>query len=306
MVRADGKEVAALRVKPTLPGRGPSAVVRDVVGMAKESTNEVIRQGGKAPLGIGIGCPGPLDRNSGTVIVTPNLGWRHYPVREEVAGALRLPASLDNDANCATYGEWWRGAARGADPVVGVTLGTGVGGGLILGGNLLRGVSGAAGAIGHTIVDMDGRRCGCGSRGCLEAYASGPAIVAQARERLQNRCGGSLLAELDEFTAEQVFDAAAKGDRLAEEVVRNTARALGAGMAGLVNLLNPEVIVVLGGVAGSGNLLIDPVRAEVVRRSFKVAHGSCRIALGELGMAAGVVGAAGIFLADRNEHADKP
>jgi glucokinase len=252
-------------------------------------------------LGVGIGSPGPLDRTTGIVLMTPNLGWRDFPLRDRVSDRLRLPASLDNDANCATLGEWWRGAAKGAAEVVGITIGTGIGGGLILGGKLYHGASDVAGELGHTTIDSTGRRCKCGNYGCLEAYASGPAIADRAREMLQDY-SGSVLLEMTggdpmQITAQTVYDAATRGDMIAREVVRDTARFLGTGIANLLNILNPEVVVVMGGVTHAGNALMEPLRAEVRRRAFPPAVARCRIVLGELTGTAGVVGAVATFKA---------
>src|SRR2546426_5931621 len=137
---------------------------------------------GKEIAGVGIGSPGPLNTKTGIVLLTPNLGWTNFPLRDRLGQALGLPATLDNDANCAIFGEWWRGAARGANHVVGLTIGTGIGGGIVLHGEIYHGASDIAGEIGHMTIDSNGRRCKCGNYGCLEAYASGPPIAARAVE----------------------------------------------------------------------------------------------------------------------------
>jgi len=198
----DGGEPAALRSGSTEPERGPDAAMDDVATMAKAVIEETLdRHGGARDeiVGVGIGCPGPLDLARGVVLSAPNLGWTNYPIRDRVAERLGLPATLDNDANCATYGEWWQGAGRGINVLVGVTLGTGIGGGLILDGRLLRGASGSAGELGHTTIDFTGRRCRCGNYGCLEAYVSGPNIAARARESVRgmSHMGLELFADED-------------------------------------------------------------------------------------------------------------
>ncbi len=247
---------------------------------------------------MGIGSPGPLNRETGVVIFTPNLGWRDFPLRDRVQYAVRLPATLDNDANCATLGEWWLGAARGARHVVGLTLGTGIGGGLILDGRLYHGISDVAGELGHMTIDSNGRRCGCGNYGCLEAYASGTAIAMRAREALAGGEPSSLPqlvgGDLSKITAAQVYGAAKDGDALAVEVVRETARFLGIGVANLLNAFNPEVVVLAGGVTHAGDALFEPMRAEVRRRAFKPAVDACRIVPGVLPNA-GVIGAIATF-----------
>src|SRR5688500_149486 len=177
-----------MRSRPTEGKRGADAVVADIAAMTKEVVREALEANGgdrRRIVGVGIGCPGPLDLEAGLVLLTPNLGWKDYPIRDRISERLALPATLDNDANCATYGEWWQGAGRGVRHLAGVTLGTGIGGGLIFDGRLLRGASGTAGEFGHTTIDFTGRRCACGNYGCLEAYASGPNIAARAREGIE-------------------------------------------------------------------------------------------------------------------------
>jgi glucokinase len=251
-------------------------------------------------LGIGIGAPGPLDRERGLVIVAPNLGWKNFPLRDRVSQRLGLPATLDNDANCATVGEWWQGAARGGRNVIGITIGTGIGGGIIVDGKLFHGVSDVAGEVGHTTIDLNGRHCKCGNYGCLEAYASGPAIATRAREVLVREETASLLpslvnGRLEELTAETVYRAAMQGDALASEIVRDTARYLGVGIANLLNILNADVVVVAGGVTQAGDALFVPLQAEVRRRAFKPAVEATRIVPGMLPGTAGVVGAVATF-----------
>lgn len=299
-----GGAVGALRSTQTRPERGPDAAVEDIGRMAEEVREEVaaIDDGEGEFVGVGIGCPGPLDLERGTVISTPNLGWDGYPIRDRVAEAVDLPATLDNDANCATYGEWWQGAALGAASVVGVTLGTGIGGGLITNGELIRGASGCAGEIGHMTIERNGRRCGCGNLGCLEAYASGPNIAARAREGLKDGTE-SILPELVDgdlasITAATVYEAITRGDAYAREIMVETAEILGVGVANLVNIMNPEMIVIVGGVTRAGRHLFDPLGAEVERRAFPSAAAACRIVAGALPDTAGVIGAAGIFLID--------
>ena len=167
---------------------------------------------------MGIGSPGPLDRKAGVVINTPNLGWRNFPLRDLISNAVGLPATLDNDANCATYGEWWLGAGREVDTLVGLTLGTGIGGGIVLDGEIYHGVSDVAGEIGHMTIDSTGRKCKCGNYGCLEAYASGPGD--RAARGGGDRGGGRDAARsswwtgrLEEITAATVYEAVVRRRR---------------------------------------------------------------------------------------------
>jgi glucokinase len=272
-------------------------MIEDVIAMTRAETGAERRDF----LGVGIGSPGPLDRARGVVIVTPNLGWRDFPLRDEVSKRVDLPATLDNDANCATLGEWWCGAAKGGRNVVGMTIGTGIGGGLILDNRLYHGASDAAGEIGHTSIDATGRRCKCGNYGCLEAYTSGPAVAERAREVLEGDEPSELSemvgGDLSRITAQTVFDASKRGDRVALEVVRDTAHFLGVGVANLINIFNPDTFVIAGGVTQAGDLLFDPLRAEVRRRAFKPSVEACRIVPGALPLSAGVVGAVATFRA---------
>ena len=296
-VAEDGSEVLGLVSEPTLPEQGAEGVLSRIMKLARAS---MAAARGKEIAGLGIGSPGPLDTTTGVVLLTPNLGWVNFPLRDRVAGALGMPATLDNDANCAIFGEWWRGAARGASHVVGLTIGTGIGGGIVLAGRVYRGKSDIAGEIGHMTNDLNGRRCKCGNYGCLEAYASGPAIAARAIEGIEAGADSSLPryvnGDLARITAQIVYEAAHDGDGYALEVVHDTAKFLGAGVANVVNIFNPEVVVICGGVTLAGDKLFLPLRSEVKRRAFKPAVEACRIVPGELTGTAGVYGAAAVFM----------
>src|SRR6478672_8415703 len=300
---ADGHQHFAMRSIPTSAESGAESVADRIVGLIEGVILDTIAQTDAARrdfIGVGIGAPGPLDREKGLVIVAPNLGWRNFPLRDRIGERLHLPATLDNDANCATVGEWWQGAAQGGTNVIGMTIGTGIGGGLIIDGTLFHGASDVAGEIGHTTIDLNGRHCKCGNYGCLEAYASGPAIAVRAREVLVREETASLLpsmvgGRLDEITAETVYDAAKAGDQVANEIVRDTARYLGVGIANMLNILNADVVVVAGGVTQAGDALFVPLRAEVRRRAFRPAVDATRIVAGELPGTAGVVGAVATF-----------
>jgi len=212
---------------------GPDGVVERIIAMIQQSIEHTRRETGDRDLevaGVGIGAPGPLDTAKGIVIVAPNLGWHDMPLRERIAGVTGFDARLDNDANCATLGEWWRGAAAGARFVVGFTIGTGIGGGIVLDGRVFHGASDVAGEFGHMTIDVTGRRCKCGNYGCLEAYASGTAIAARTIEELRADTPSSILSlvdgDLEQVTAQIVYQAARDGDALAHEIVRDTALAL--------------------------------------------------------------------------------
>ena len=300
---SDGRHSYATRSIPTTAELGAEGVADRIVGLIEGVILDTIAQtdGHRQDfIGVGIGAPGPLDRDKGLVIVAPNLGWRNFPLRDRIAERLDLPATLDNDANCATVGEWWQGAARGGTNVIGMTIGTGIGGGLILDGKLFHGASDVAGEIGHTTIDLNGRHCKCGNYGCLEAYASGPAIAVRAREVLVREETASLLpsiveGKLEAITAATVYTAASQGDAVASEIVRDTARYLGVGIANLLNIINADVVVVAGGVTAAGDALFVPLRAEVRRRAFRPAVDATRIVAGTLPGTAGVVGAVATF-----------
>ncbi|MGQ0562737.1 MAG: ROK family protein [Gemmatimonadota bacterium] len=295
-------DVLALKSEPTEPQRGAKYVVDKIVLLIEEARADVVSQLGGTRgdfAGIGIGAPGPLDRKTGTVIHAPNLGWRNFPLRDLVSNAINLPAFLDNDANCATYGEWWLGAGRNVDTLVGLTLGTGIGGGIVLHGEIFHGVSDAAGEIGHMTIEANGRKCACGNYGCLEAYASGPNIAARAREGIESGYESMLTdlaqGKLEDITAATVYEAVVLGDPYANEVMRETAKFLGAGVANIINIFNPEMVVIAGGVTQAGDHLFMPLRAEARRRAFKVAMDACAITPATLPGTAGVIGAAGVF-----------
>jgi glucokinase len=306
VVPFNGGTILGMRSMPTEPQRGAKAVVDRMVKMIRDAMKDAKREGSledDAFIGIGLGSPGPLDRRTGTVLETPNLGWRNFPLRDLIANSIGLEAVLDNDANAATLGEWWMGAAKGVDTVVGVTLGTGIGGGIVIGGRLFHGASDVAGEIGHMTIDSTGRRCNCGNYGCLEAYASGPAIAARAIEGLEAGAASLLPemvnGELHATTAETVYEAIVAGDLYAKEVMRETAKFLGTGLANIINVLNPEMVVISGGVTEAGEHLFEPLRAEVRRRAFAEAANACRIVSSELGGMAGVIGAAATYRVER-------
>ena len=302
VIAMDGGEPLARHTLPTEASLGSESVVRKVASMVDKAIAETVSAHGgtRADVaGVGIGSPGPLDREGGVVINTPNLGWTNLPLRDLISEAVDLPATLDNDANCATYGEWWMGAGQGVNNLVGVTLGTGIGGGIVLNGEIVHGVSDAAGEIGHMTIEFTGRKCTCGNYGCLEAYCSGPNIAARAREGLEAGYESVLTqlvdGQLEDITAATVYEAAVLDDAYANEVMAETAKILGAGVANIINVLNPEAVVITGGVTRAGEHLFTPLRSEVRRRAFRSAYDACRILPAALPETAGMIGAAAVF-----------
>jgi len=248
-------------------------------------------------LGIGMGAPGPVNYEKGILLNVVNLGWpNNYPLKNSLETATSLPAAIENDANCAALGEMWMGAGNGAKDLVCVTLGTGVGGGVIAGGKVVQGINGAAGEIGHiTAIPFDGAQCNCGKTGCLETVASATGIVRLARMELAKGIQSELTAKMDEnntITAKDVFDAARNNDRLAQTVLNEVSFHLGFALASIANTLNPEKIVLGGGVSKAGDILLNPVISNFEKFAFSAVRDSTKLALATLGNDAGVLGAA--------------
>ena len=222
--------------------------------------------------GIGIGIPGIIDMDSGMLRESPNLpGWENYPVRDEIERRLGTKVILENDANSAALGEKWLGAARDHDDVLMLTLGTGVGGGIVLGGRVWHGMRGMAGEPGHITIDPDGPPCPCGNRGCLEQFASATAVLRMAREAIAKGASPALMCPSQEnagLSAESVYQMAVQGDPAAQEIFRRVGWALGIALAGLINLLNLPIYVIGGGVASSWDAFLRPLLEEVRKRSF--------------------------------------
>ena len=243
-------------------------------------------------IGFGAAVPATVDSSDGVILSSPNLpeldGLRFA---EFFAGRLSIPVLLENDANAAAVGEKWMGASRGVENSICVTLGTGVGGGLILDGHLYRGVDGSAGEIGHIVVEADGHPCGCGSTGCVEQYSSATAIVRIAKALIPEY-PGTPLSNFDELTPLEVYNAGLAGDALSLEVFRRVGRYLGIALGGLVNVLNPEVIVIGGGASAGWDLFVEPLRAEIKARAFRQPAERVRLMRSDLGDDAGILGAA--------------
>ena len=249
-----------------------AAVIDRICRLAGDVLEAARKQGLPPPVGVGISAPGPLDQRAGIVLDPPNLrGWRDVPLAALVEERLELPTFLERDTNVAVMAEWRHGAAQGADDVVYVTVSTGIGGGIVVDGRPLIGKDGAAGEVGHLTVELDGPVCGDGAPGHVEAIASGTGIERAARAMLDRGAAtglAALLANTEPLTAELVARAADEGDSDCAAVMQRAGVALGAMLSGLVNLLNPEVIVIGGGVAEHRPQLFEIARAEIDRRSF--------------------------------------
>jgi glucokinase len=245
---------------------------------------------------IGVATPGTMDIPAGVMLDPPNLRpWRNVPVRQYVHDVFGIPTAFQNDANAAALGEFWVGAGRGANSLVLFTLGTGVGGGIVLdGGRLLEGRHSHGAEVGHIKIEMTNpRECSCGRLGCLEAYASATAVVKRTREALAKHPGRSVLEQMaGEFTARDVFTAASAGDSLAGAVVEETAFCLAIGAMNLMHIIDPDLIVFGGGMIAAGDDFLERIRAHVRRLAFPVPAERTQIRYAELGTDAGFIGAA--------------
>lgn len=249
---------------------------------------------GRGLIAVGVGAPGVIHAEKGIVVKSPNFpDWNKFPLRSELESALGIPVVVENDANAAALGEQWLGAGRGVRSMLFITLGTGVGGGIILDNRIWHGADGMAGEVGHITLVPDGRKCGCGNTGCLETYASAPGIVKSYWEAL-GKSGEDTTGK--EITSQEIYQAARSGDRLSIHVMREMGRYLGMGIANLINIFNPEMIVIGGGVMEAWPLFIDYAREEIRRRAFEYPAERTKIVQSALGDDAGVVGAAAAAL----------
>jgi glucokinase len=254
----------------TKVARGRDLVIADMCDAIQAMSDKFKNS---APLlGIGVGVPGIIDMRTGVVCESPNLqDWVGYPARDAIEKRLNTVVILENDANVAALGEQWLGAAKDFSDMVMLTLGTGVGGGLVMGGDIWRGANGMAGEFGHTTVDADGHVCGCGNRGCLEQYASAPAVLRMAREAIAKNGASALAAAAKsdpEFSAHSIYNLAIQGDEDARGIFRHVGRCLGIVLSAMVNSLNLPIYVIGGGVGSAWEAFAPSVFEELRRRSF--------------------------------------
>lgn len=279
-----------------------------VLNRIKEAALEALEKSKIQPsqlLGVGMGTPGVVDTERGVMLSEAvNIPeWKGRNLKEELERILGVTVFVENDANAAGLGELVFGAGKGAKSLVFVALGTGIGGAVILNGELVHGSSFAAGELGHISIDPNGLRCGCGNYGCIELYASGPAIAQRAREYVLKGAKTKLstMVAPEELTAEHVTRAAQEGDLLAQSVLAEAGKLLGVALAGVVNLLNPDCIVIGGGVAQAGDWILEPVRWEIKRRALPDATKNLKILQAALGTNAGVLGAAALVFRSANK-----
>jgi glucokinase len=280
----------ALRESPATDAAAIELAIEDVVTELRRSHDVV---------GVGVGAAGFIDAARSTVLFSPNLVWRDEPLKSDLEARIGLPVVIENDANAAAWGEFTFGAGEDVDDLLLVTVGTGVGGGIVLTGELHRGAFGVAAEIGHVRVVPDGLLCGCGNRGCWEQYASGSALVREARDQARR---GSLIARtlldraggnVDRITGPLITEAARDGDAFATEQLQVLGRWLGEGIATLTAVLDPAVVVIGGGVSDAGDLLLDPIRAHFAANlTGRTYRPTLEVRQALLGNKAGLIGAA--------------
>ena len=291
VVDADG--VMVVKGRTDTPAHDPAAIVQEAANLIRELSV-------KQPIdAVGVACAAFIDPTGSTVLFSPNVAWRDEPLKQRLESALDLPVVIENDANAAAWGEFRFGAATEVDDMVMVTVGAGLGGGIVVDGVLMRGAFGVAAEMGHMRVVPDGLRCGCGNRGCWEQYASGSALLREARElvasgtphaaRLSELCSGDTAA----LSGLDITRAAAEGDPAAVELLADLAAWIGEGVASVAAILDPELIVLGGGVSEAGALLIDPALVAFRRQLTGRGHRpEARFALASLGNDAGIIGVA--------------
>jgi len=289
----DGNGVILVKGRKDTPAHDPAAIVEEAASLIRELSLEHTIDA------VGVACAAFIDSSRSMVFFSPNLAWRDVPLKQRLESVLDLPVIIENDANAAAWGEFRFGAAAEVDDMVLVTVGTGIGGGIVVDGVLMRGAFGVAAELGHMRVVPDGIRCGCGNRGCWEQYASGSALVREARELVDS--GSPHAARLSELCAgdpatlsgPDVTRAAAEGDPAAVELLADLGAWIGEGVASVAAILDPELVVLGGGVSEAGALLIDPALAAFRRQLTGRGHRpEARFALASLGNDAGMIGAA--------------
>jgi glucokinase len=296
-VNRNGK-IYCRKMQPTPQAEKPNEIVRELINAAR-AFQPTAPEGGGGISAVSVVVPGTVNVAEGVVVKAPNVpcldGFRLAAALES---ELEWPVILENDANAAAIGELWQGAGQGYRTLICVTLGTGVGGGIILDGKLWRGVDGSAGEIGHIGVDpFAGVPCTCGSRGCLEVYASATAIVRMTREA-RPRYPNSMLHNTEDLTSEKVYQAGKEGDELAIEVFRRMGVYLGIGLASLINVLNPEIVVIGGGLSNGWDLFGKHMHQQVLERAFPIPARRVKIVRAQCGDDAGLLGAARLAFKD--------
>lgn len=293
LVYEGGRVINSLKV-PTDANDGPEAVIGRII----KSIEDTIRTSGvKISIidGIGIGVPGQIDIQKGTVVNLTNLpGWGNIPLKDTINKYFNIPVKIENDGNCAAFAEYIAGAGKCADVFLYMTVSTGIGGGVVINGEIFHGANCGAVEIGHMSIDLDGPKCGCGSYGCFEAMASGTAIARFAKEGAASI--ETVLNEIKgEINAMHVFDAAREGDKFSISLLDREAFYLGVGISNMIALYNPRVIAIGGGVSNGLDMLYEKMMDTVCKRSLKASYDVCTIVKAKLGDDTGLIGAASIM-----------
>lgn len=282
--------------RATLASEGPDIIIEAML----DSIRNALKQADASPAEIGtigIAAAGLADSRTGVLYTSPNLpGWHHVPLRDRIQQSLGIKTFLINDAKAAALGEYRFGAGRGTDYLIYVTLGTGIGGGIVINGKIYGGATGLAGEIGHMTIDDNGPKCYCGNTGCWEVLASGTAMAREAKRLITSGADTSILdltgGDIEKVTAEIINTAALNGDRPATELIAWTSHNIGVGLANLINIFNPRLIVIGGGLSKMGDMLLKPAYEVAGQRAFKEAYDAVRFAPAGLGGSSGVLGAA--------------
>ncbi|HEX9386122.1 MAG TPA: ROK family protein [Anaerolineales bacterium] len=282
---------------PTLAAEGQEAVIQRIVQLIRELT-QVSGVPANTIKGVGIGVPGTPDIDTGVIQFLPNLPgkWLNVPLQTIVEEQVQLPVALINDVRAITLGEWMFGAGRGAETLVCLAIGTGIGGGVVVNGQFHLGMGGTAGEFGHHVVEVDGLPCGCGGKGCLELYASGPAIAAMGVKEVMHghttRIGELVNHDLNRIDAEIIAQAAKEGDEIAKAILQRAGMYLGIAVGNILGVISPQRVIFGGGVSRAGDLLLTPIVQTVKERVHVVPVEKVEFVLAELGINGGLVGAA--------------
>ncbi len=292
----DTGQIFHQRKRPTLAAEGQEAVIGRIVGLIRELTQANGYAG--SIQGVGIGVPGTPDIDTGVIQFLPNLPgkWLNVPLRSIVEGQVELPVALINDVRAITLGEWTFGAGRGADTIACLAIGTGFGGGVVVNGQFHLGIGGTAGEFGHHVVEVDGLPCGCGGKGCLELYASGPAIAAMGVKEVMHghttRIGELVDHDLNRIDAGVVVQAALEGDPIAQGILQRAGQYLGIAVGNILGVISPQRVIFGGGVSLAGDLLLEPILQTVRERVHVIPLQKVEFVLAELGINGGLIGAA--------------
>lgn len=293
IVSKDGTLIAKKSI-PARAERKDVEIIRDMAHLAMDLVAEE-KMSMDDVISIGIGSPGSVNKDTGELIYANNLNFNHTPMRKEMNKYIDKPIYIDNDANCAAWAEATAGAAKNVQNSVAVTLGTGVGGGIVIRGELYSGFNFVGGELGHMVIQAGGNLCTCGRKGCWEAYASATALIRMTKEAAEEN-QDSLLWECcrqeGKFSGRTAFEAARKGDKVAQQVVDRYIFYVACGLANIINIFQPEMIVVGGGIANEGEALLEPVRKMVAKESYTKDIAQTKIVKAMLGNDAGIIGAA--------------